>query len=188
MPLPTACIAAAVAGVLYAAAFPAVGVWPLALVGVGLLLTALRGRSFVTGLLVGAVWAFCSWLLLLDWVALFLGPLPLLALAGLEAALAALGAGLIAIGYRSVPVLLPGAAGRLIVTPLVVAATWTAREVIAGTWPYGGFTWGRLAFSQADSPYAPLASWVGSAALGFMVVALIAVTLAAIKRIAEQGA
>jgi apolipoprotein N-acyltransferase len=38
---------------------------------------------------------------------------------------------------------------RFGVTPVVIAGLWTAREYATSNWPYRGFSWGRLAFSQA---------------------------------------
>jgi len=169
---------AVVAGRLYAFAFPAANVWLLAVVGIGMLLFVLRRRSFWIGALIGLVFGGAFWLSLIDWVALFLGPLPLLALGGLEAALVSAGCGLIAMAYRYVPLVWDSPAGRITLTPLVVGAAWTTREVIAGTWPYGGFSWGRLAFSQSESPFAPLASWLGSAGVGFVLTTAIAAAIA----------
>lgn len=67
---------------------------------------------------------------------------------------------------------LPGRAGsvRLGLVPLAVASMWSARETLSSLWPYGGFAWGRVAQSQADSPLGPLVAWLGFAGLGFVIV------------------
>ena len=43
--------------------------------------------------------------------------------------------------------------------PVAVAALWVAEEAVRDRLPFGGFPWGRWAFSQAESPlkwFAPL--------------------------------
>jgi apolipoprotein N-acyltransferase len=178
LPLLPALLLSIVAGWLYSFAFPSPNVWILAFVGVGGLLAALRGRGFWTGLLVGFAGGLAFWFSLIGWVTLFLGAAPLLALGTLEALFMGLGGGLIALAYRSVPLLWRSRWGRVGVTPLLVAAAWTAREVVAGTFPYGGFAWGRIALSQSTSPFAPLAAWFGLSGLSFVLAWLTALTLA----------
>ena len=56
------------------------------------------------------------------------------------------------------PLVLP----ELLTTSVVVAGLWTAREAISAVWPYGGFSWGRLAFSQSQSPLGDLVAWLGA--------------------------
>jgi apolipoprotein N-acyltransferase len=46
-------------------------------------------------------------------------------------------------------------------------------------WPYGGFSWGRVAFSQSDSPLSPLFAWVGTSGVSFAMVFLVAMAVAA---------
>src|SRR5664280_3923247 len=59
----------------------------------------------------------------------------------------------------------PSAMGR--VRPMAVAWAWVAQEALRDNTPFGGFPWGRLAFSQADSPLASLASLGGAPAVTF---------------------
>ena len=173
-----AVLVAAASGFAYSFAFPAPNVWILAFVGTGGVLVALRGRGFLSGALVGFVFGMTFWLSLIDWITLFLGALPLIALGTLQALLVAAGAGLIALAYRSVPLLWRSRWGRIGLTPLIVAAAWTSREVVAGTWPYGGFAWGRFALSQSTSPFAPLTAWFGLSGLSFLLVWLTALAVA----------
>jgi apolipoprotein N-acyltransferase len=179
IPLLPALLLSALSGWVLTLAFPSPNVWGLAFPGVAGLLAALHGRAgFWSGALVGLVGSLAFWFALIGWVTLFLGPVPLLALGSLEAVIMAAGAGLIAVTYRAVPRVWPGRAGRLLVAPLVVAATWVTREVVGGTFPYGGFAWGRVAESQSTSPFAPLAAWLGLTGLGFVLVWLTAFALA----------
>ena len=151
-------------------AFPGFGFWPLAPLGVLLLLAALRGRrpvgGFWLGFLAGALMIGAH----VRWTSEFLGPIPWLALTALMAFWWALGGAAIAWTYRR---LHPGSG----LVPLAVAGWWTLREGIESSLPYGGFAWGRLAQSQSASPFAELASWLGFAGLGFALVWLAAWTL-----------
>ena len=46
--------------------------------------------------------------------------------------------------------------------PLTASCVWILGEAIRSRAPFGGFPWGRLAFSQADSATLALASWGGA--------------------------
>lgn len=154
--------ASAVAGLMLDAAFPAVGWWPLAWVGVVVSLVCLLGRSIGGAAAVGLVFGAAFFLTHLVWVAQFLGPVPWLALAGLQTLLLGLGAIAISMVYRWSGRVVPGRRGQLLLVPVLVAATWTLRELVMGAWPYTGFPWARLAMSQVDGPAAQAVSWVGS--------------------------
>jgi len=67
---------------------------------------------------------------------------------------------------------------RLSLWPIWVACSWTTTELLRDHVPWGGFAWGRLAFSQADSPLAFLSA-IGGAPLVTFAVALIGALLAA---------
>jgi len=61
--------------------------------------------------------------------------------------------------------------GKLWAEPLVFGVLWVAGEQVRSVIPYGGFPWGRLAFSQVDTPVAALA-WLGGAPLVSFAVAV----------------
>jgi apolipoprotein N-acyltransferase len=160
---------AVLAGLLLAAAFPPIGWWPLAPIASGVLTLLLRGRAGKgatgLGLLFGL--AFCF--------PLFEGLRPVgldawLALSVFEALyFALLGTGL-ALVTR-----LPG-------WPVWTAVLWITEELVRGRVPFGGFPWGRLAFSQTASPFtgyaplggAPLTSFVTALAGGLLAYAALA--------------
>ena len=106
----------------------------------------------------------------IQWATVFLGPIPWSALSTLMALWCGLGAVLITLAYRWVPRAFPTALGRLLFVPVVVAGLWTLREAVASVWPYGGFAWGRVAFSQSASPLAPLFAWFGVSGVSFLMV------------------
>jgi apolipoprotein N-acyltransferase len=88
----------------------------------------------------------------------------------LESLLTAAFAVPITLAYRWMPRVLPGAWGRLVALPTLIAGLWVLREEVLGTFPYGGFPWGRLGVTQANSPLAHVASWVGMSGLSFLIV------------------
>ena len=156
LPLGVAALAAVAGGWLMDLGFPDLGWWPLTIVGTALVLAALRGRSLGGALLIGAISGFAYYGTLIEWLTVYLGLVPWLALTLAQVFFTALGGVLIALAWRWVPRAWPGAAGRLVLTPAVVGAAWTIREAVASVFPFGGFAWGRLAHSQAEGP---LAHW-----------------------------
>jgi apolipoprotein N-acyltransferase len=159
-----ATLLAVAAGVALLLAFPPYGLWPLAPVGVALLTLAVRDRRLRAGAGLGLITGVTFFGPLLSWTNLHLGPVPWLLLTVFQAGyLALLG---LAIAWIS-----PLLRRRPLWQPLAVAALWSAQEWLRGRAPFGGFPWGRLAFSQADAPTLSLAS-VGGAPLVTFVVAL----------------
>ncbi|WP_246231770.1 apolipoprotein N-acyltransferase [Nakamurella aerolata] len=149
---------AAVAGGLatYAAYAPSEQWWT-AIAGIALLGLAVHGVRGRSGYWLGAVWAASFYLPLLSWTNVYVGNLPWLALALAEALLTGLAAVLICWCMRRLPV-----------WPVFAAAAWVAGEALQARFPFGGFPWGSLAFSQATGPLLPAASLIGSAGLVFL--------------------
>lgn len=172
MPLSFALLAAVASGFITDLAFPDVGWWPLVFPGVGLLLLALIGRSVWGSLLIGLAGGLSFFLIHLAFVARYLGPVPWVALAVLEALIFALGALCITLAYRWVPGRSLGT--RVILLPALVAAIWVTRETVAGMFPYGGFPWGRVGLSQSESPLGAVISWIGVSGLSFAIVLITA--------------
>jgi apolipoprotein N-acyltransferase len=160
-------IAAAVAGGLgLAASFAPLGWWPAAVPATALVVLATRGRGWRGGLLVGFAAGVAEFIPVLWWLHV-VTPAAWIALAIVEAAyLAVLGAGLAVV------------VGRVPGWPLWSACLWVAEELVRDRWPLGGFSWGRLAFSQPNTPFTGYAA-LGGAALVTFAVALSAGLLAA---------
>jgi len=177
LPLWAAILVAAGAGAVLDAGFPDRNWWFLAPVGVALMLVALLGRSLGTGLLVGLVAGLSFWLIHIYWITLYLGLVPWFALGGLQSLFFAIGLGLTTLVLRYGPGLWPSVWGRLGLVPVIVAGLWTAREAISAVWPYGGFSWGRVALSQSESPFGALVAWVGLSGLSFILVWLSALAV-----------
>ena len=174
LPLWAAVAASAAAGLALDLASPSVGWWPLTFVSVIVALLTLIGRSIGGALLVGAVYGGVLYFTHLVWVGAFLGPVPWIALAGLEALLFGIGGVTISLGYRWTARFDRRGGTQLVVVPLLVAGLWASREVAMGSWPYSGFPWVRLGMTQADGPLPEVASWIGVTGLSFLIVAFCA--------------
>ncbi|GAB2818740.1 apolipoprotein N-acyltransferase [Alpinimonas psychrophila] len=170
-----ALIVAAISGFALEASFPERGWWPLAFAGVILLLWSLVGRGLWTAFLIGIVAGAAFWGSLIHWLTLYLGPVPWLALAGLQTIFFGFGAMALAVVLNRGNARWPSRWGRFGLVPVVVAALFTAREAISAVWPYGGFSWGRLAHSQSEGPFVNLVAWVGTSGLSFIVALLAAI-------------
>lgn len=168
---PATLVQAAAGGLLTQAAFPDLSWWPTAGLGVALLVVALRRDSARWAGLVGLVWGSAFFGPHLWWAREAAGPLPWLALAGFQAALVAAGTAAWALTRRA-PVL-----RRAPLAALAFTLTWVADEQLRSRWPFGGFPWGRLAFSQTDGPLLALA-WLGGAPAVSAAVALVGFLLA----------
>ena len=172
---PARLLLALTSGLLLYLAFPPAGLWWLAPPAVALLTLACRGTTARHGLVLGLVQGLATFLPLVEWTATIAGPGALVALALLEACfLGLLGAAL-------------ALAGRAPLWPLWTAALWVLQEALRARLPFGGFPWGRLAFSQGESPLLPLAA-LGGAPLVSFAVALLAAALAHAVTSAAAGA
>ena len=163
--LPWRPVTAVTAGVVLYVAFPPVGGWALAPVGVALLALTCFGASVRTGGLLGLLAGLAFFLPLLEWAAANAGVGALVALALLQASFFGLLGAALAVATRS--------AGW----PLWTAALWVLQEALRARVPFGGFPWGKLAFSQGDTALTPLAA-LGGAPLVTFAVALVGGVLA----------
>jgi len=177
-------IIAALSGFALEASFPERGWWPLAFLGMVLFLWSLMGRGPWTALLVGLVSGASFWGSLIHWLTLYLGPVPWLALAILQTLFFGFGAMALAVVLNRGNARWPTRWGRYAIVPIVLAALFTAREAVTSVWPYGGFSWGRLAHSQSQGPFVNLVAWLGTSGLSF-IVALLAALLFQVLRSGE---
>jgi len=154
-------VAVTTGGAAMYVASPPRELWWLAPASIALLAWALRDRSVRAGFGYGFLFGVAYLLPLLAWLYDFLGPefgvWPWLGLVVLEALFFGLaGAGMARVSR------LPGAA-------VWMAAVFMTAEALRSRVPYGGFPWGRVAFTQADGPFLPLASLGGAVLVGFAV-------------------
>ena len=142
-------------GLALDAAFAPLAWWPIAVPATAAILIAVRGQTWRAGLAIGFAAGLGEFIPLLAWLHV-VTPLAWIALAIVMAAyLAVLGCGLAMVVQR-----LPG-------WPLWTACLWVAEELVRDRWPLGGFSWGRLAFSQGDTPFTGYAALGGAPAVTF---------------------
>jgi apolipoprotein N-acyltransferase len=165
-------VQALLGGLLTWSAFPDLGWWFAAAPGVALLVLALRRDSARWNALIGLIWGVAFFLPLLTWADEAVGPVPWVALSVAEGGFVAL-LGAAWTWARRGEAVWRRASLQLVVFPVL----WVAVEELRSRWPFGGFPWGRLAFSQADSPVVALAR-LGGAPLVSAVVAAAGVALA----------
>jgi len=152
-----AALVAVGAGLIGAAAFPRLGIWPLAMLSVAGLSWAVDERRCRTGAWLGLLYGVAFFGGLLHWTGTYVGAVPWLLLTAAEAVfMAGLGA-ILPLVQR-----LPGA-------PVWIGTAWVLQEALRDRLPFGGFPWGRLAFSQADSPLRWFAALGGIPLLSFAV-------------------
>ena len=145
---------AALAGVLFAFSFEPVGLWFLAPLSYALFLRIcqrgehLYRRAFLFG--------FISSAITLWWAGKYVGLVPLAFLALLH-------------GLFYLPL---GLLGRYTKNILWFVPALLVIEEVRSFFPFGGFSWMRIGFSQADSPYASVVSIGGALLLSAWVLAI----------------
>ncbi len=159
-----AAVLAAGSGLAGVTAFPRFGWWPMAILSIAGLTVAVHGRGVRGGLGLGYLYGWAFFGPLLAWTGIYVGPVWLL----LPFAEAAFCAVLGVVLARLV---------RLSGAPAWMACAWVAEEALRDRAPFGGFPWGRWAFSQSASPLRWFAA-VGGAPFLTFAVALIGSGLA----------
>ena len=150
-------VTAAGAGVLLYTSFPPRTLWWLAPIAFALWAATLHGRRTRVGLAHGLLFGLGLYVPLLPWVGSYVGAAPWLALATFE----------------SLFVGVAGAAlarlSRARAAPLWAACVWVAAEAAAARLAFGGFPWGKAAYSQTDGPFLAIASLGGAPLVSFAV-------------------
>ncbi len=186
LPLWAAAPVSVAGGIVLSTAFPALAWWPAVFVAVPLALLPLIGRRAWGAVLIGFLFGAAFFSINVSFTARYLGPVPWLALSLFEALLTGVAAVTITWAYRWLPRVAPGRLGRLVLLPALVAGLWTMREQFLGTWPYGGFPWGRIGVTQASGPIAPIASWIGMSGISFLVVFACAAAIEVVRTRAHR--
>lgn len=163
-------IAASIAGgVAVCTGFPPFNWWWSAFIGFMLLAWVLTHSSTTKagGFGYGFLFGLAFYVPLLPWIGSFVGTVPWLALSAMEALFPAV-FGLLAVVVRR----LPG-------WSLWLACLWVLGEWLKSTFPFGGFPWGVVGFSQDNGPLLAIAHFGGVSLVSFA-VALVGFSLAAI--------
>jgi apolipoprotein N-acyltransferase len=159
-----AVLIAAASGLAMLASFPPYGQSWLAPVSVALLAAAAHRRRVRGGLGVGLIAGLVFFIPLLNWTHIAAGWLPWALLSVAEACYFALLAG--AAAWLS-----PMIDRWRGLWPVLTGLLWTAQEALRDRAPFGGFPWGRLAFSQGDLPALRVAVLGGAPFVTFVVAA-----------------
>jgi apolipoprotein N-acyltransferase len=167
-------------GLLSSLAMPRENVWPLIFVSVALILVSIRGLRFLPAAFIGFASGVAFYMSQIEWISLYLGPVPWIALSVLEALIFALGAAVIASVWSFLTHTLSGKLASFWIA-LAIATLWTAREWVSINLPYGGFPWSRVAQALSDSFLSSLVYFVGISGLTFVSVFMVAALLLAIE-------
>jgi apolipoprotein N-acyltransferase len=162
--LPVAAGLALLAGAALLLSLPPYGLWWLAPVGVALLAAAVHRRRLRAGAGVGFLSGLLLFVPMLDWTRLAAGWAPWMLLSLAQAGYLAL------VGLASAW-LSPLIDRRRWLWPPVAGVLWVTQEAFRDRAPFGGFPWGRLAFSQGDAPALRLAAYGGAPLVTFAVAA-----------------
>ena len=185
----TPVLAAALAGLAVTAAFPPVGLWWAAPVGIAVLLGSLQGRGTGAGAGLGLVFGLAFFAPLLHFTAVAMGnPIGWVALTLVQALYtAALGAAWALVGRLPALAGGPGALRAAAVRTVSFTVLWCGVEELRSSWPWGGFPFGRLAFAMADAPMLPFAAYGGSVGLTLLVVLIGACVFEAVNAVRTRA-
>ncbi|WP_091446905.1 apolipoprotein N-acyltransferase [Actinokineospora iranica] len=150
LPVLLRCLAVLAAGGLVFLSVPPRPTWWLAPIGFAVLGWVLHGRRARAGLGYGLLFGLGFMTPLLAWTGVFVGPVAWLPLSFLQALLVGVACAAIAA--------VSGLRGRV----LWAALLWVAGETLRAVVPFGGFPWGKIAFSQPEGPFLPLAALGGT--------------------------
>ncbi|MBL7257761.1 apolipoprotein N-acyltransferase [Paractinoplanes lichenicola] len=164
LPLKVALPMAVLAGLALLVALPPYGLWWLSPVGVALAGAAVHRRRLRAGFGLGFVAGLVLFVPLLVWTSFAAGWLPWMLLSFAEAVFM----GLMGLAFAWVSPLVDRWRWAW---PLVTGLFWVTMEASRDRAPFGGFPWGRLAFSQDDGPALRLAAYGGAPLVTFAVAA-----------------
>jgi apolipoprotein N-acyltransferase len=167
-------------------AFPTENLWIIAPLIPAVILIATLGLGFWKATLIGFIAGQAFYISHIEWISLYLGPVPLIGLSTLCSIPFALGSGLTAWLYDRKK---PKGLG-VIRFAFAAAGIWTLKEWSANNFPYGGFPWSRLAMTQSDSVFANWVYWGGLSLLSFVIAllgSLIALTILNGKKLKSRG-
>ncbi|MEW6059957.1 MAG: apolipoprotein N-acyltransferase [Actinomycetota bacterium] len=177
--LPLAALVSAASGLLLSAALPPADIGPLAFVAPVPFVWLVREARPRRGLLLGFVFGFAYFGVVLCWVFLF-GLVAWTALVTASAAFMAVFGALAPVVWR---------AEHPYRSAVGMAGLWTGIEWLRGMWPLGGFAWGQLGSTQTGNPFLlRLASVTGVWGISFVVLLAGTLALLAAERATSRRA
>ena len=158
-----------IGGAFIALSYPAFNFWPGIFIGYFLILVSIRLLGFFKAFIVGTLAGFAFFGILLKWLTTYLGPIPWFAGSLISALIFGLAAAVAAVVWRYLATLnLRGA--QPFVIAFALGAIFTAREYVAGVFPYGGLPWARGGLSLVDTYLAKWVYFVDVAGLTWLIV------------------
>lgn len=154
-------------GLLAYASFAPIGFWWCAPIALALLIHVLANRQLNKRILAVIIFGSAFFGPLLVWSNTYVGNVPWIILTVLQVVL------LIPLAF------IPMTKARNL---FLFPSLWVAVEFLRGHFPFNGFGWGRVAFSQADAPYAQVARVGGAPLLGFIVAVIALAIYSAFQR------
>ena len=148
-----------IAGLLMYAAFAPVALWWCGPIAMAILVYLLHAPHFSRRLISVAIFATAFFAPLLSWSNVYVGNIPWIILTVLQILF------LLPIAFLHLSKDKP-------FTLLLFPSAWILTELVRTRFPFGGFGWGRAAYSQADAPYSSLARLGGVPLLSFTVATL----------------
>jgi len=152
-----------ISGLISYFAYPSPNFWPAIFISVLGLYVSVRRLNFWKATSIGFVGGLAFFVAQIYWISQYLGPVPLIALAGLQALIFSVASGFMGLASKRIE-------SKWLLS-LSIAALWNGREWLSTHHPYGGFPWSRVAMSQADSPLSFWVSIGGFGLLSFLIVA-----------------
>ena len=153
--------------------FPSLGIWGLMFPMLALIYLSARGLRFWPAALVGFVVGFTFFASQTSWLAMYLGPVPLIALSILQAIIFSIFFGFSAAVTTRVATKITGLPFAF-ASAGITAIFWVAREWFSGNYPYGGFPWARLVSSQTDTSLSRWV-WLGGMPLADLLIVFVAI-------------
>jgi apolipoprotein N-acyltransferase len=173
-------------GAFIAISFPAFNFWPGVFIGYFLVILSFRQLGFLKSFVVGSIAGFAYFGLVLKWLTTYLGPIPWFALSFVQALMFGLAVAVAAMLWKWISALNLGG-----MTPLALAfsigAVFTAREFVAGTFPYGGMPWARAGLSLVDTWLARWVYYIDVAGLTWLIVFVTALFAIRFTTVMPQG-
>ena len=156
-------------GAFVALSYPAFNFWPGIFIGYFLILVSIRLLGFFKAFIVGTLAGFAFFGILLKWLTTYLGPIPWFAGSLISALIFGLAAAMAAVVWRYLASLKLGGAQPFVIA-FALGAIFTAREYVAGVFPYGGLPWARGGLSLVDTYLAKWVYFVDVAGLTWLIV------------------
>lgn len=165
--LPLRMLAAAIAGWLLALAYPLTSQWWLAPISVAVLTAATWNTSKKNGALIGFVYGLVAFRVQHEWLIVVGTDATWILAIYLGLWIAVIGIVISVVSRAITRKCIPWPVGLL-----AISSMWILEEFLRGRYPFGGYPWARLAFSQADSPLAFWSRLGGIPWLSFVVVVI----------------